>query len=957
MKIPAKEAPKDARTLSSFVLICGISTACFGFVALLGWVADIPVLTTFGAERIPMAPSTALLFLLYGAGTIYVAHSTLSRTASRIVMIIGSAGALVSLLLFLLSSLGIHPEAEHLGLGISGTIGGAPVGHMSPMTAFCFLLAGLSFIAFPSSSASRTWRINTALGLSFILILTSFVLLIAYLLGLPLLYGTGIIPPALTTSLAFMLLGAGLFVSFLQRAKSPGKTYDIPISRTSHILAMIFVLMATGIITTGYLYSRHYEKNHRAEVEHQLSTIADMKVDELVRWREERLGDARLFYKNANFSALVRRYLQKPDDKETADRLRTWMRHVLEGHPYDRIFLLDAYGKERISEPEDKRPGSRHAAGRAIEFQRANQVVFEDFHRNENDGRVYLSVLVPILDEQGGGQALGTLVMRIDPELNLYPFIKLWPAPSRTAETLIVRRDGNDALFLNELRFKKGTALNLRIPLDKTDTSAVQAVLGLNDIMEGKDYRDVPVIAAVRTVPDSPWSLVARMDVSEVYAPVRERLRVMIALVIALLIGSASGVGLVWRQQGVNYFRKQYMAAEELRESEERYRSLFENMLNGFAHCKMLFENGRPTDFIYLDVNPAFEKLTGLKDVTGKKVTEVIPGIREADPALFEIYGNVALTGEPERFETHVEALKSWFSIAVYSPKKEYFVAIFDVITERKLAEKELRKHRDHLEELVEQRTLELKAVNKELEAFSYSVSHDLKTPLRAIDGFSNVMIEEYSGKLDNEGRRLLGIIRSSAQQMSQLIHDLLDFSRISRQQISESYIDMNALVRNILEELGPSLSGRKVELRINPLQPARGDRAMLRQALLNLLSNAAKFTQPRNEAFIEVGSTVKDSETVYFVKDNGVGFDMRYADKLFGVFQRLHSPEEFEGTGVGLAIVQRVIHRHGGGVWAEGRVNEGAVFYFSLPAAGSDVTGKQNFAVDTNKLPIRGGA
>jgi len=949
MEIPAKDVPKEARAFSSIVLICGILTACFGFTALLGWTAGLPILTTFSSGRIPMAPSTALLFLLYGAGTILAARATFSRAMSRTVMVIGAAGAPVSLLLFLLSSLGIHPEAEHLGLQITGAINGAPIGHMSPLTALCFLLAGLSFITLPSSSTSRIWGTNAALALAFLLILTSFILLIAYLLGLPLLYGTGIIPPALTTSLAFMVLGAGLLVSSVRQARSHGKPYDMLLSRASYILVMIFALMAAGICTTGCLYFRHYEKNHRAEIERQLSAVADMKVDELVNWRKERVGDAWLFYKNANFSGLVRRYLQNPDDEETAQRLRTWLQHVREGHPYDRLFLLDARGEERMWVPEERRPVSFHAMQRAITFQRTKQVVIEDFHRNENDGRVYLSVLVPILDDQGS--AVGTLVMRIDPELNLYPFIKLWPASSLTAETLIVRRDGNDALFLNELRFKKDTALNLRIPLDKTDTPAVQAVLGLNNTMEGIDYRGVPVIAAVRTVPDSPWSLVARMDVSEMYAPVRERLWVMLALVLAMLLGTAGGVGLVWRQQKVVYYRKQYLAAEELRESEERYHRALDNMLEG---CQIIGPDWR---YFYVNESAAKHGRRARHEFPDHTMPELYPGIENTN--LFKELQRVMddrIARCLDNEFVYPDGARAWFELSIQPVPEGIFILSMD-ISERKLVEKELIKHQDHLEELVEQRTLELKALNRELEAFSYSVSHDLKTPLRAIDGFSNVMLEEYSGKLDDEGRRILGIIRNSARQMSQLIHDLLAFSRISRQQITSTYIDMNALLRNVLEELGPFLSGRSVELRVQPLPPARGDRTMVRQVLSNLLSNAAKFTLSREEAFIEVGSMVKDNETVYYVKDNGVGFDMRYADKLFGVFQRLHSSGEFEGTGVGLAIVRRVIHRHGGEVWAEGRINEGAAFYFSLPAAGNIVKGEQHEAVNINKHPVRGGA
>ena len=228
--------------------------------------------------------------------------------------------------------------------------------------------------------------------------------------------------------------------------------------------------------------------------------------------------------------------------------------------------------------------------------------------------------------------------------------------------------------------------------------------------------------------------------------------------------------------------------------------------------------------------------------------------------------------------------------------------------------------------------TAQLEDTNKELEAFSYSVSHDLRAPLRAIDGFSRVILEDYLDKLDDEGKRVLNIIRGNTQKMGQLIDDLLAFSRLGRQQISPSDIRMADLAKGVFEDIKPPANERNLQFNMKTLPFAQGDRSMIKQVFANLLSNAIKFTRPKEIATIEIGGTNDGVENVYYVKDTGVGFDMQYVNKLFGVFQRLHSAEEFEGTGVGLAIVQRIIHRHGGRVWAEGKVGEGAIFYFSLP-------------------------
>lgn len=257
-------------------------------------------------------------------------------------------------------------------------------------------------------------------------------------------------------------------------------------------------------------------------------------------------------------------------------------------------------------------------------------------------------------------------------------------------------------------------------------------------------------------------------------------------------------------------------------------------------------------------------------------------------------------------------------------------------IAQRTQAEATVRALNNSLEQRVAERTAQLQVANKELEAFSYSVSHDLRAPLRAVSGFSSAVLEDYGDKLDAEGRRYLDLIGKGAQDMGRLIDDLLSFSRMNRLQMEHSTVDMTALTRGVVAELSRANEKRHIEFDLSDLPPATGDSAMLRQVFVNLLSNAVKFTATREAACIKIGSRAEAGENVYLVADNGAGFDMRHANKLFGVFQRLHSASEFDGTGVGLAIVQRIVHRHGGRVWAEGQVDHGATFYFSLPTGGA---------------------
>jgi PAS domain S-box-containing protein len=328
------------------------------------------------------------------------------------------------------------------------------------------------------------------------------------------------------------------------------------------------------------------------------------------------------------------------------------------------------------------------------------------------------------------------------------------------------------------------------------------------------------------------------------------------------------------------------------------------------------------------------------RDMRGKNDFEVFPEktahiYHEEEQPIFR-EGKTLLNKTDPYFDA--QGKQRWVNTnkwPVFDENKKTVVGIFGIsrdITDLKVAEDKIVELNRDLEKRVEERTAQLEAVNKELESFSYSISHDLRTPLRAIDGFSHILLDDYAGKLDEEGKRLLNVVRDNTQRMGQLIDDILKFSRTGRVELTSSGIDMEQMAHAVVEELQSEIAGSKLQVEIDPIPPTRGDSAMMRQVFVNLISNAIKFSRTREIPRIQIGATINGEETVYYVRDNGVGFDMQYADKLFGVFQRLHSVNEFEGTGIGLAIVKRIVTRHGGRVWADGKVNAGTTIYFALP-------------------------
>jgi two-component system sensor histidine kinase/response regulator len=295
----------------------------------------------------------------------------------------------------------------------------------------------------------------------------------------------------------------------------------------------------------------------------------------------------------------------------------------------------------------------------------------------------------------------------------------------------------------------------------------------------------------------------------------------------------------------------------------------------------------------------------------------------EIDPQLV----GIMMTGQGT-ISTAVEAMQSGALDYILKPFK--LDALLAVLS-RALAVRQLRLENLALQQRVSERTAELETANRELEAFSYSVSHDLRAPLRHIDGYSNMLLETAAARLLEEDKQLLGKINASAVRMRELIEGLLSLSRLGRQPLSKQPLQLAGLVQQELDELSKEREGRTVEVHVDGLPDCVGDPSLLKQVFANLLSNAFKFTRGKERAVIGVGCWERGGETVYFVRDNGAGFDLQYAEKLFVPFQRLHRADDFDGTGVGLTIVQRIIHRHGGRIWAEAEVDKGAAFYFTL--------------------------
>ncbi|OYV84358.1 MAG: hypothetical protein B7Z73_15640, partial [Planctomycetia bacterium 21-64-5] len=447
------------------------------------------------------------------------------------------------------------------------------------------------------------------------------------------------------------------------------------------------------LLAGGYGYYRiEVDAIQRAQYG-AVAAVGRLKADEIQQWRRERIGDAAVVAQNPFIIAALGELSGGARRPALLAQLRKYLKITAAANRYADAAFIAPDGRVLVAVNDTVAPidsAARLAVAASLTTRRA---VLSDLYRGR-DRVVYIDAVAVV--RNSAGRPLGAVILWADAHAYLYPLIQAWPTPSRSAETVLVERVGNDVVALSDLRYQPNTALRWRRPLSQTNYPAAQAVLGRVGQVEGLDYRGVKVLADLRPIAGSPWFMVAKVDSGELLAEARYR-AVLIGLIVGSLILLAAAVTASgYRRKQAGIYRELYELEREsqasLRASEARYRSLFEHMLNGFAYCRMEYDAaGRPVDFVYLDVNEAFTRLTGLSGAVGKRVSELIPGIRELSPELFDLYGRVASTGVPEVVEFDFKSNRQWLMLSVYSSEPGHFAAVFDDITDRRRAEEALR--------------------------------------------------------------------------------------------------------------------------------------------------------------------------------------------------------------------------------------------------------------------------
>ncbi len=837
---------------------------------------------------------------------------------------------------------------------------------------------------------------------------------------------------------------------------------------TPWLLIVLFIIVSASSILLGYFYYKSQKARLVKDKKLELSAIADLKVSQIVQWRNERLGDAILIGENTPFIKLLYEYLHSKDNAVLSPDIRSSLKSITRSTGYKNVLLIDSTGTVREFYPDHDTLMSDNLKQMFPDLLKTETGILTDLHKTGQINYIHLDLVVPLINPwRKDTSVFGLLAIRIDPREVLYPLVQTWPVPGKTTESLLVRQEGNEILYLSELRFRKNSALELTKSLSDEKLTEAMAVNGLEETADGVDYKGAAVLAAMRKVPGSPWYLVAKVNQSEVFTALNDQMTMIVIIIILfiLTIGMLLGI-LEWNEnarfyrekyeteldhqalvkhfdyilkyandiifltdrnltiieandrafeayqrerneligmslskirapgavkdlenetrildekgfatyetvhirkdgtlmpleisarkveiEGVKYFQsicrditERKLAEETVKESEERFRKIFEESPISIAMT------GK--DLAIIRANSAFCKMIGyredeLKSLTIRSFTHP-DYIAEDDVSLLRLVAEEIPVYHTENQYIRKDQSVIWGSATISiirnnNDEVQYFLVMVEDITLRKKAESELIAAKEKAEESDRLKT-----------AFLHNVSHEIRTPMNAIIGFSALLNEPDT--TEEERHQFIDVIFQSGSQLLSIINDIVDIANIESGQVKMNLreMDLNASLKNLAEQFSYKRKSDLISINLDPGLP--DDRATITidatkliQILTNLISNATKFTR---EGRIDFGYTLKDGFLEFFVTDTGIGIPPEHHEKIFERFFQVDNviSRKFGGTGLGLSICKAYVELLGGRIWVTSELGKGTDFRFTIPYNYPEKTkGKQK----EKKIPL----
>jgi len=906
--------------------VSGISMSV-AFLAMIAWALEKWAFLALGMRNVPIAPITSFFFLIINISLFLHAKDKTERP-------LFDWGVIAVFLLYFFTRViewiwHIPISPDELFFPLNTSIEGIIVGRMSPFVAIAFALYAISMALQFCMTKNKHHALLTSSFINLFIMIFGFTVVSSYITGLPLFYNYLTVPVALLTGILLCctsfamtyLLPGTIWPHTLLSFSSDSVAHSKKSYHRAALSAFGFYILTMGII--ALLYLRAETHTYKQSVSSQLESISELKEEQITWWLKERLGDAKVLKSMPFVNDTALDIIASSASETQTEDMHSWMQQFTINYGYCSMFMVDLTGKALIGVPTGLQLNS---IDKDPHFQRAQQsmdivltdIQVDQFHTDKRHHARHIRLWIPILKHLPQSDIIvGMWLLQIDPDVYLYPLIQTFPTPTKSAETLLVRKDGDRVLFLNDLRHRKDTALQLSLPISKySNTPAVKAVGGYEGFMEGTDYRGKQVLAITRNIKINDWYLITKIDLDEIYYPLRKKGWITgSALLLLVLISSYFFELIVQRKED----SEQLLMAKQ-------WETTFDSVSDVIWHLD--------TSFRITRANLTTLKTLGIapNEAIGKHCWQVVHQTESLHPDC--PYYTVAKTGKSASRDIKING--NWFSVTL-DPIYDSLgmvaghVHVIRDINKQKLAEESIRNINSILEQRVKDRTLELETAVKELEAFSYSVSHDLRAPLRAIDGWSMILGEEIGSELSPEAVSMIDRVRKETQKMGNLIDSLIRLSKMSRMDLQIAEINLSEMCMDIVNRLRINEVGRNFEFHIQDDIIVKADPTLMEAVLTNLLANAFKFSIGSNPAIIEFGKKTLDKQICYYVKDNGVGFDMRFVHKLFGTFQRLHKNSEFPGSGIGLATVKRIIERHGGNIWADSEIDHYAMFCFTL--------------------------